>query len=298
MRTPIALLALSLTAAASPALAFEGAFTGSLEDEPVVLELAVEGAEVRGELILDGQRGEVSARLRGRRAEGTAEVLGARTRIRLSQDESRVLLTLFDPLTGEEAETIVLHPQAAERPARRTRALGLAGVGGSRVVVNGRPVSEAQLAALQKAYGVRPRPGRYWYDARSGLYGVEGQPALGFMRAGHDLGPLAPGASRGDRPLYVNGRQLCGRELAAWAQLLGFPPRSGRYWLDANGDTGREGEKRPLMNLFAVVARRGVSPASGGDRFWTSRFAAGNSDAANRQGYVSVPGYGPVGYGF
>lgn len=298
MRTPAALLALALTAAASPALAFEGAYAGSLDGEPVVLELAVEGAEVHGELILDGQRGEISARRRGRRAEGTAEILGARTRVRLGRDGDRLTLTLFDPLSGEEAETIVLHPQSAERPGRRTRALGLAGAGGVGVVVNGRPVAEAQLAALQKSYGVRPRPGRYWYDARSGLYGVEGQPALGFMRPGHDLGPLSAGASRGDRPLFVNGRQLCGRELAAWTQLLGFPPRPGRYWLDANGDTGREGEKRPLMNLFAVVARRGASPAGGGDRFWTSRFAAGNSDAANRQGYVSVPGYGPVGYGF
>ena len=36
----------------------------------------------------------------------------------------------------------------------------------------------------------------------------------------------------------------------------------------------------------------------GGDNFWSSMLGAGNSNADNTQGYVSVPGYGPVGYGF
>jgi len=36
----------------------------------------------------------------------------------------------------------------------------------------------------------------------------------------------------------------------------------------------------------------------GGDNTWSTRFSAGNYDNDNSRGYVSVPGYGPVGYGF
>ena len=35
-----------------------------------------------------------------------------------------------------------------------------------------------------------------------------------------------------------------------------------------------------------------------GDNFWSTRFSAGNYDSNNQRGYVSVPGYGPIGYGF
>jgi hypothetical protein len=34
------------------------------------------------------------------------------------------------------------------------------------------------------------------------------------------------------------------------------------------------------------------------DNFWSTRFSAGNYDSGNQRGYVSVPGHGPVGYGF
>jgi ABC-type sugar transport system substrate-binding protein len=34
------------------------------------------------------------------------------------------------------------------------------------------------------------------------------------------------------------------------------------------------------------------------DNFWSTQHTAGNANAANSQGYVNVPGHGPVGYGF
>ena len=33
------------------------------------------------------------------------------------------------------------------------------------------------------------------------------------------------------------------------------------------------------------------------DNFWSTSFSAGNYNADNTEGYVSVPGYGPVDYG-
>jgi len=54
----------------------------------------------------------------------------------------------------------------------------------------------------------------------------------------------------------------------------------------------------PLENLYLAAQRNNYKGAgSGGDNFWFTRFSAGNSNSQNTQGYVIVPGYGPVGYG-
>src|ERR671924_262189 len=49
------------------------------------------------------------------------------------------------------------------------------------VVVNSMPLSQDNLQRLEQLLRVRLRPGRYWYDARSGLAGVEGQGASALL---------------------------------------------------------------------------------------------------------------------
>lgn len=64
---------------------------------------------------------------------------------------------------------------------------------------------------------------------------------------------------------------------------------------------GKVGEENSIavVNLFAAARKNSYSgQGGGGNNFWSSRFGAGNSSADGSQGYVSVPGYGPVGYGF
>lgn len=165
------------------------------------------------------------------------------------------------------------------------------------VVINGRALDESAIATLAGLYGVQPAPGRYWYDAASGLYGSEGQPPAGLLHPGHDLGPLAREASGGSTGIVVNGRELPVLEWTFLSALVGAPVPPGAYWLDAAGNAGRVGSPLPLVNLRAAAAA-GAGGGGGGDNFWSSRFSAGNSNADNSQGYVSVPGYGPVGYGF
>lgn len=166
------------------------------------------------------------------------------------------------------------------------------------VLINGRTLSESQLRDMTALYGVRPRPGNYWYDARSGLYGAVGFPAYGTMYPGHDFGQLSRQASSGDTGVLINGREIALAEYAVWSNLLGTPIAPGSYWLDALGNVGYEGNPFPAANLY-VVAQSRMAPGggAGGDNFWSSRFSAGNHDG-NGRGYVSVPGYGPVGYGF
>ena len=165
------------------------------------------------------------------------------------------------------------------------------------VVINGVALSESQVRDVAQMYKVVPQPGEYWYDGRSGLYGVVGYPAFGFMLPGHGLGKLARDASAGDTGVLINGRELQMSEWAVWSQMVGSVIQPGAYWFDADGNAGVDGNPFPLVNLYAASQQRGYG-GSGGDNFWSTRFGAGNYDQGGARGYVSVPGHGPVGYGF
>jgi hypothetical protein len=173
-----------------------------------------------------------------------------------------------------------------------------AGAAEAKVVINRRVLTARQIRDLEAQYRVRPEPGDYWYDARSGQYGIVGMPAAGFMLPGHDFGALAADASGGQTNVFVNGRNLPQAEVMILSALWGAYVQPGRYWLDGAGNVGYEGVPIPTGNLYALAQARGAIGGGGGDNFWNSRFSAGNYNADNTQGYVSVPGYGPVGYGF
>lgn len=171
----------------------------------------------------------------------------------------------------------------------------------SNVYVNGLALNLAQLEEFEKRYGQKPPEGNYWYDSRSGLYGAIGHQAYGFMHPGHNYGAMAQNVSNGNTGVITNGRELPLDELRIWEQINGIPIEPGSYWFDANGNAGVEGDATVLVNFFVMAATTGYSGGgSGGGAAdpWNTRFSAGNSNANNTAGYVSVPGYGPVGYGF
>jgi len=167
------------------------------------------------------------------------------------------------------------------------------------VMINGRALDAQQIQEIHSVYGVEPIPGKYWYDPMSGLYGIAGQPSAGFMYPGHDYGPLSATASGGGTGVFVNGRQLPAQEVMVFSAIWGTYIQPARYWLDGMGNVGYEGMPVPVGNLYAQAARTGEAGGSGGggDNFWNTRFSAGNYNSDNTSGYVSVPGYGPVGYG-
>jgi hypothetical protein len=120
------------------------------------------------------------------------------------------------------------------------------------------------------------------------------------MLAGHRFGKLDASASNGNSGVFVNGRHLPQSEWLVWSQLLGYVIQPGRYWLDDSGNAGYEGNPTPTENLYLAAQRNAyrTGGSGSGDNFWSSRFGAGNYDSGNQRGYVSVPGHGPVGYGF
>jgi hypothetical protein len=167
------------------------------------------------------------------------------------------------------------------------------------VIINDVKLSNRQLKELENTYGIKPQPGNYWYDVKSGLYGVVGYPSYGFMFPDHNFGQLNRNASNGNSGIIVNGRELPQSEWTIWSYMLGYWIQAGSYWLDHNGNAGYEGSSVALVNLFVAAQQNAYRGKGGsGDNFWSSRFSAGNYDSGNQRGYVSVPGYGPVGYGF
>lgn len=152
------------------------------------------------------------------------------------------------------------------------------------VFVNGARLPHNTLAALETGYGRSIPDGLYWYDARSGLWGRHGGPAVGQIHAGLKLGGrLPPQASNGDTGVYLNGRRLPRTELHALQQLIG-PVTPGRYWLDASGNAGAEGGPA-LVNL--IEAHRQVAAAGGA---WNRNTPGGNWGGDGRCSYYSHPG--------
>jgi hypothetical protein len=157
---------------------------------------------------------------------------------------------------------------------------------GTRVFINGRELTKKQIVAIAMSYGYLPPPGRYWYDARSGAWGLEGREAAGFVLPGHNFGELAADASHGDTGVFINGRELNLMEAITIQRTFGAVYR-GRWWLDGRtGNFGLEGNPVPLGNV--ITALQAQRSGRRGDNFWSSAMGRGNSDGDC--GYINAAG--------
>ncbi len=103
------------------------------------------------------------------------------------------------------------------------------------IFINGQELSPQWVGGLESYYKVKIQKGRYWYDNRCGLWGMEGGQALGIVMPNLQLGNLKSNASNGRTGIFINGRQINQAERLQWHQLLGntIP---GRYTLDQYGN--------------------------------------------------------------
>lgn len=156
---------------------------------------------------------------------------------------------------------------------------------GGDVVINGMAMSPQQLQ------GAQIPAGRYWYDPASGLWGLEGGPAAGFIQAGLELGQMSADASGGTTGVYVNGRNLHQQDLMGLQQLLQTVVQPGNYWLDHMGNMGVQGGPA-LVNLVQVArAQSGGGNGGGGDdNFWSNPRTNATGNSSGGAGYVCVDG--------
>jgi hypothetical protein len=154
------------------------------------------------------------------------------------------------------------------------------------VVVNGVPLKESVHKSLEREYGVPIKPGRYWYDNVSGVWGREGGPGAGQIHAGLKLGgPIRRDASKGHTGVIVNGRELHALDVAALQRCLVVVP--GSYWVLANGVGGVEGGP-PQFNLAALC---GGGP-SGGSSTTCEDYGGGRFNCSNQRTGIGIIGEG------
>lgn len=140
-----------------------------------------------------------------------------------------------------------------------------------------------ELARFGLPITVEVPDGEYWYDRVSGLWGVQGGPALGQMPADLDLGgALRVDASTGGTGIIINGRELHLTEALYLQQLFGYVI-PGRYWLNAMGIGGFEGGPA-AFNLVALAQQQ----QGGGSYLRRGPFGSMGSDG--ECSYFMTPG--------
>jgi hypothetical protein len=154
------------------------------------------------------------------------------------------------------------------------------------VFINGVPLDDSVRQQLERGYGVPIKPGKYWYDNVSGVWGLEGGPAEGQIHPGLGLGgPLQRDASKGNSGVIVNGRELHARDVAALQRCLAVVP--GRYWLLANGIGGAEGG--PAQFNLAQLCGGG---SSGGSSMKCEDYGGGQFNCSNQHTGIGMIGEG------
>lgn len=124
---------------------------------------------------------------------------------------------------------------------------------GKLIHVNGKRLSQEELLLLQSCPKppIKLKPGHYWYDNLSGLWGKKGEKPSDIISARLNVGGLiSRDASNGNTNILINNREITKVEL----QLLRFTgvqcAGNPHFWLDEYGSYKEEGQKNEKGKLW------------------------------------------------